>query len=445
MPPGERSSRNNVRGVLGIASVHLVQTNSSMPATARTKAQAKEQLKQTEPKANEQLTQASAGTPLEPRAKHTEQNETKSRKNVLLIEVQQNKATPATDLLKNAEESAKEMAQKAQRMKLASPVESDERKGIPKLGLAGGNSLDSRGIRLYSQTPFEKLANHGREAPETHAKSVSDLVKYLIKSAPSDEEKAWVIYSWVCHHIRYDVDGLHGRAIRQSCKPGDVLQSRLSVCAGYAGIFEALAANAGLTVRQVSGHARNCSRRVGQDVIKDGVGAHAWNAVKLEDQWILIDCTWGAGTCTNEAFQAQFRPHFFGVPPDQLAFSHFPSDTLWQLLERPVSYNDFINQPIVCTDSFFQHHLSFIPFRRTGFIKLEGSLRGSIELNVPENVSVMGRVGELETTNRRTSPTKMSIEFKTPSGSKVVDLKIFVRHGSPYGQYGLACILAVQC
>lgn len=304
-------------------------------------------------------------------------------------------------------------------------------------------AVESRGTRLYSDAAFRRLADHGCHAPEEHAASVPKLTKYLTSIGSSDEQKAWVIFSWVCHHISYDVDGLHGRAKRQSCAPGDVLKSRLSVCAGYAGIFGSLAAHAGLTTEQISGHARNSSRRVGQDVIGEGVGAHAWNAVKLGDEWILIDCTWGAGTCTETAFEATFRPHFFGVPPCQLAFTHFPEAPIWQLQVQPLSYLDFITQPIVCTDAFFGHKLGFVQSSPRGVIKLGRFLEGSLELDAPEDVHVMGRLGDSKAECRR-SPRRVALHFSMAASLKTADLDIFVRRGNPYGTYHLACRFVVE-
>ena len=44
-----------------------------------------------------------------------------------------------------------------------------------------GASVQSRGTRLYSDKVFRDLAEHGRQAPEDCAKSVPELVKYLVR------------------------------------------------------------------------------------------------------------------------------------------------------------------------------------------------------------------------------------------------------------------------
>jgi len=170
--------------------------------------------------------------------------------------------------------------------------------------------------------------------------------------------------------------------------------------------------------------------------------------VKLGDDWILIDCTWGAGTCSDTAFNGEFRPHFFGVPPTQLLFTHFPTDPSWQLLKQPISYSSFINQPILSTDAFFGHDLSFIDHGRcssvpAGIIKLTGSSDGSWKLNVPADVSVMAKLGGKDC-NCEASGGSVTLRFKLSDGSKKEDLEIYARRGGRYGSYSWVCRLVVE-
>lgn len=312
----------------------------------------------------------------------------------------------------------------------------------------------SLGHHLSKQNAFLVLAARGRDAPESCASSLGGLVEYLVAPATSDPQRAWVLFSWVCHHVEYDVDGLHGRAPRQSCQPHDVLKSRKSVCGGYASIYGNMAAEAGLVVREISGHARNSSRRVGQDVVRENVGAHAWNAVKLGEEWILVDCTWGAGTCTDTAFEQAFRPHFFGPPPEQLAYTHYPRDAEWQLLKKTLTYADFIAQPIVCTSVFFEHRLCFVSSRSRrpeGFVNLDSSTRvGSLQLRVPPDTFIMLTLNGSRSGCSQKADPRTGVVTITCSADQCPDqglpLEVFVRKGSPFGNYQFACTFVLrQC
>jgi len=304
--------------------------------------------------------------------------------------------------------------------------------------------LLSRGLQLKSGT-IKDLAARGRDTPESHAQSISKLASYLIQPAKSDEQKAWVIFSWVCHHVSYDCEGYRNKGKRKSCRPSDVLKSRQSVCQGYADIYTALAKEAGLEVQTVTGHARNSTREIGQDIIRDGVGGHAWNAVKVDGQWLLLDSCWGAGTCGGE-FHREFRLHFFGVHPEVLLFSHFPTDTKWQLLPTPLSYREFISQPIVHTDGFASHGLKFVPdFRPPGAIMLKSSNQDSIQLQVPCHTELLVHIDgdDRRCFQERQENGLVKIHFRVPKGPSENKLSIFAKRRDLSGSYGAVCTLNV--
>jgi len=271
------------------------------------------------------------------------------------------------------------------------------------------------------------------------------LARYLTKGLETDQERAWVIFAWVCFHVKYDIDGLKGKAPRLPTGPDHVLRSRLSVCAGYAGVFQRLAEAAGLECKTISGHARNSSRRVGQDIVKEDVGSHAWNAFRLGSQWLLADSTWGAGTC-NETFNQSFRPHFFGVPPRQFALSHWPEEPRLQLLgQEALTYGAWTKQPIVSTSEFFGHSLEFLrdPATPTGIISGD-----YLRLVVPKDTFLLLHLNgqKLDVDQQRDQQTNV-VTMSSPKLKGVTretELHVFVRQGSPYGSFELAAKYLVQ-
>ncbi|HEY5949877.1 MAG TPA: hypothetical protein VIV40_30495, partial [Kofleriaceae bacterium] len=72
----------------------------------------------------------------------------------------------------------------------------------------------------------------------------------------------------------------------------------------------------------------------------EGVG-HAWNAVKLDGQWYLIDTTW------DDPTKGSNDTTYLFVPPKLMAFDHYPEDPNWQLLPKPMSLGDFVRQPLL--------------------------------------------------------------------------------------------------
>src|SRR5690606_30059317 len=90
--------------------------------------------------------------------------------------------------------------------------------------------------------------------------------------------------------------------------------TRRSVCAGYANLVAAMGQEAGLEVVVVTGDAR------------DGEGSlsgsgHAWNAVRVDDRWYLMDATWNAGYVTD-AFVKQYGTTYLMSPPEVFGVTH---------------------------------------------------------------------------------------------------------------------------
>jgi len=293
-----------------------------------------------------------------------------------------------------------------------------------------------------------------RRASQAWAGNLEALAQELARETQGEEETAWAIYVWICHHVSYDSEGFEGKRPPRSCEPRDVLRDRVCVCAGYARLFEALAREASLRAEYVGGIARG-SEQIGaaeKDVFSDSKNSHAWNAVQLGGKWFLLDCTWGAGSCQGggsqgKKFVRKFNPHYFGVPPEQLAFSHFSSD--WNLLNRALSKQEFVSQPYP-TSEFFAAGMSFMPGEGpVGVVACRGSNTGVVQLMVPRSVGLLADLGGSDEERcfieRPASGDEVRVHFRCPRGVGSHDLKIYVRQSAHANSasYGLACTYQV--
>src|SRR4029077_3289564 len=75
--------------------------------------------------------------------------------------------------------------------------------------------------------------------------------------------------------------------------------------------------------------------------------SHAWNAVKIDGHWQLVDTTWGAGALLGKEFKKKYNEYYFLTPPEQLVLTHLPNDPQWQLSETPVQPEEFEKWPRV--------------------------------------------------------------------------------------------------
>ena len=119
----------------------------------------------------------------------------------------------------------------------------------------------------------------------------------IIAGKRTDEAKAYAIYQWVGQNITYD------NKKAQELEEGDVnlksgaiaaFDTREGVCFDYASLYVAMARDAGLKVRLITGEGFNGTQWV----------SHAWNQVYIPSQnkWINVDCTfYDAGNFFNSS------------------------------------------------------------------------------------------------------------------------------------------------
>ncbi|XP_078521929.1 uncharacterized protein LOC144791146 [Lissotriton helveticus] len=197
------------------------------------------------------------------------------------------------------------------------------------------SSLKSMPINLQDFQMLDAYAS----VVETKS-SVEDLVRVLLRKAYSYLEKVRLIWIWICNHIEYDLEGLLDKS-RRSADPEHILKARKGVCAGYAGLFEAMCRIAGIRCVQLTGFAKGFTYEIGQTF--SGESNHAWNAVYLDGRWHLIDCTWGTGFVNNisKKFTFEYNEFYFLTHPALFIDGHFPDNQNWQLLTPPLSLKQF--------------------------------------------------------------------------------------------------------
>ena len=153
--------------------------------------------------------------------------------------------------------------------------------------------------------------------PDSCIVSQSDQVvalsNQICSGITSDYEKAKAIYTWMAHNIEYDYAWYYGKKDRKDPKsltfyPEEVIDSKLTVCDGYARLTQALLQAQGIPTLYVNGTTKSDS-----DIRPE---AHAWNLAWIDGRWVYIDSTWGragnysfaTGTSTWEYDDAWFDP-----------------------------------------------------------------------------------------------------------------------------------------
>ena len=218
------------------------------------------------------------------------------------------------------------------------------------------------------KTDYSRIDSHALAAAKSDEKNIKSLAKYLSSAAQTDAQKARAMFIWLTDKIAYDADSFRRGGYGDS-SPRGVLKNRKAVCQGYAELFNALAAQMGLESYIVSGYAKGYGYRVGENMSTN----HAWNAVKINGIWRLVDATWGAGSVDhNYKFAKKLQAYYFFPSPSDLIFTHFPEDNRWQLLDRSLTAAEFAPMVALRPDAFA---LGIRPLSHLGgYIEAEDSL-----------------------------------------------------------------------
>jgi hypothetical protein len=193
---------------------------------------------------------------------------------------------------------------------------------------------------------FPGLDEYAREA------SAETLASWLRRPASNDLEKMRLIFTWVATHIHYDDNG-YNTGNYSDVAAESVLRNRVGVCQGYSNLFNELAKLAGLESVVVTGFAKGISYRPGERFSQTN---HAWNAVRIDGEWKLLDVTWaagyGKGVNGRLVTVMQFEDYWFNTCPEEFIFTHFPEDESFQFNQPHITIIRFENMPYASSQYF---------------------------------------------------------------------------------------------
>lgn len=254
-------------------------------------------------------------------------------------------------------------------------VERDQARPEPVARIEDGGALwpsPARPHRLIAAVPTDAEA------------SIEALGRWIAAREPDPVQRAKAIHDWIVDRIEYDVPAfLSGQIPAEDGEAVPVFQRRKAVCAGYAQLFAALAAAAGLEAAYVVGDAR----MEGQGIESMG---HAWNAVKLRGRWYLVDTTWDIGGLVGDRIERRYGTEYLFTPPEVFGLDHFPDDPAWQLRADPIDRGEFLRQPRM-RPSFHAFGLRLIAPTRSQ-VTVDDALE--IEIARPAGIELAARIGD---------------------------------------------------
>ena len=222
---------------------------------------------------------------------------------------------------------------------------------------------------------------------------VDDLATRISKDFTSDKDKARAAFYWLAKNIHYNLREYYNPKQRsyhfsyatekekkqklQALKNKIIdaaFISKKGVCEEYAQSFKKVCDLLGLESEVIKGTVRLHPEEIGKP---NGNTNHAWNAVKLNNKWVLLDVTWAAGYVMNGKWVQKFNNYFYDIPKNKIFKTHFPTETIWALRFGNITLEAFYNQPIYGA-SFLNSKIELIsPI--TGILKVNSS--NEVQLN----------------------------------------------------------------
>ncbi len=286
----------------------------------------------------------------------------------------------------------------------------------------------------FAETDFSRIDNHADRAPNRLKKSIPALVNYLIRPAKSDLEKVRAIFRWITQNINYDVEAYFDHRLIVE-DPKRIIRRGKAVCGGYSELFNRLCKEAGIQSKLIGGWSKGYGERL------TGRPNHAWNAVKINYRWYLLDATWGAGHLdSGQKFVREFNNHYFLTDPEQLIYDHLPEDETWQLIKQAITRKQFSNL-VLLRPAFFRNGLK-LKSHLNSQITAKNEL--SVEIEAPENTYISARLllnnelleEQYNFTQRHNG--LYSIQTRFPEKGNYT-LRLFTKIGSETEKYNWAC------
>jgi transglutaminase/protease-like cytokinesis protein 3 len=149
--------------------------------------------------------------------------------------------------------------------------------------------------------------------------TVEKLTISLTEKLNNDSLKVVAIYNWITDNVSYDRyfrKRLEGDTTLYQ-EPNNVVIRKKAVCIGYAKLLKEMCRLCHIESHIVDGITKSNGSFLDND-------EHAWNVVKINDNWCFLDATWGAGDDFSR------KKYLFSTPSVFLE-THLPHDPMWQL------------------------------------------------------------------------------------------------------------------
>ena len=178
-----------------------------------------------------------------------------------------------------------------------------------------------------------------------------------------DKDKVRYFYEWIINNTDYE-DNSDAQNITS------VFITNKSVCAGYSRAFLYLCQKANIECAYVSGYTKNNEK-------------HAWNLVKLGNNYYWVDTTWGDPVYAGET-SSKINYNYFLVDDNELFKNHVIEYSIDMDLKHPV--NKKFTYPKCLDDSLNYYKLNGSYFEEYNLVSVSRYIQDKFKKNIYDGI-----------------------------------------------------------
>lgn len=170
----------------------------------------------------------------------------------------------------------------------------------------------SQGFKVQQATKNNLALNRLSSEDKMVMDKANEILKKIIKKEMTDYEKELAIHDYLVLNCEYDYNNINDKIPRASYTIYGLLINGKGVCQAYSEAAKLLLNMVGIECDIVTGTANS--------------EAHAWNIVKLDNEYYMLDITWD-DPYPDEKGRVIYN--YFNVTSDKLALDHNWNKNKW--------------------------------------------------------------------------------------------------------------------
>lgn len=172
---------------------------------------------------------------------------------------------------------------------------------------------------------------------------VAQICESINQTAENDFERTKMAHDVVAVLISYDAKNFWAGTVPEQDWES-VLKRKTAVCEGYSNLFEKFCDTLKINCEVIHGYARGVGTSL-TDSENPKESNHAWNLVRINDACYLVDATWDSGYMDGKVSKQSYSTDYLFIKPEVIIYSHYPEMNKYQLMETPVSADEFTGLP----------------------------------------------------------------------------------------------------